>query len=166
MLVNIALLIALEIILTRFLSINTPIVRIGFSFLPVAVTAILYGPFPAAIGAVIADLIGANLFPSGPFFPGFTLNAALTGIIFGLFLHRKEIKIRHIVGASLTITLVITLGLTPLWLNIMYGKAFIPLVISRITQALLLFPIHILTIYVIDKRVLSMPMMLRERRVD
>ena len=43
-LVVLAFLIALEIILTRFCSIQTPIVRIGFGFLPVAMMGILYGP--------------------------------------------------------------------------------------------------------------------------
>ena len=36
---TIALLIAVEILLSRFLSIATPIVKIGFSFLPIAMIA-------------------------------------------------------------------------------------------------------------------------------
>ncbi len=165
-LVYIALLVALEIVLTRFLSINTPLVRIGFQFLPIAIMGILFGPVPAAIGAVIADLIGATLFPSGPFFPGFTLNAALNGVIFGLFLHRKEIKLAHIIGAAVTITLVITLGLTPLWLSILFGKAFIPLMMSRIVQAAFMLPVMVLTIYVVQKRVLTLPLLMKERRAN
>ncbi|MBK5246006.1 MAG: ECF transporter S component [Peptostreptococcaceae bacterium] len=43
-LITIGLFIALEIILTRFLSINTPFIRIGFGFLPVAMLGIMYGP--------------------------------------------------------------------------------------------------------------------------
>ena len=43
-LVIMAFLIALEIVLTRFCSINTPILRIGFGFLPVAMLGIMYGP--------------------------------------------------------------------------------------------------------------------------
>ena len=55
--VNIALLIALQIVLSRFLSINTPFIRIGFSFIPLAAIGMLYGPLWGAAGAVIADLI-------------------------------------------------------------------------------------------------------------
>ena len=43
-LVIMAFLIAMEIILTRFCSINTPILRIGFGFLPVAMMGIMFGP--------------------------------------------------------------------------------------------------------------------------
>ena len=41
-LVIMAFLIAMEIILTRFCSINTPILRIGFGFLPVAMMGIMF----------------------------------------------------------------------------------------------------------------------------
>ena len=44
-LVEISLLIALEVILTRFCSINTATLRIGFGFLPIAIIAMMYGPF-------------------------------------------------------------------------------------------------------------------------
>ena len=85
-LVVLAFLIALEIILTRFCSIQTPIVRIGFGFLPVAMMGILYGPIWAGIGYAIGDLLGMLIFPSAAYFPGFTLTAFLTGMIFGFFL--------------------------------------------------------------------------------
>ena len=48
-LIQISLLIAIEVILTRFCSINTPIVRIGFGFLPIAIIAMMYGPLSAGI---------------------------------------------------------------------------------------------------------------------
>ena len=40
--VTVALLVALDVILTRFLSIQTQFLRIGFGFLPVAVAGIAY----------------------------------------------------------------------------------------------------------------------------
>ena len=89
-LVVLAFLIALEIILTRFCSIQTPIVRIGFGFLPVAMMGILYGPIWAGIGYAIGDLLGMLIFPSAAYFPGFTLTAFSTGMIFGFFLKGKE----------------------------------------------------------------------------
>ncbi|WP_313470196.1 folate family ECF transporter S component, partial [Carnobacterium sp.] len=59
----IGLLMALDIILTRFVAIETPIVRIGFGFLPVAIIAMLYGPWIAGIAAAITDFMGIMLFP-------------------------------------------------------------------------------------------------------
>lgn len=35
--------IAMEVILSRFLSIQTPIVKFGFSFLPIAAASIMFG---------------------------------------------------------------------------------------------------------------------------
>jgi len=89
-LVVLAFLIALEIILTRFCSIQTPIVRIGFGFLPVAMMGILYGPLWAGIGYAAGDVLGMLIFPSAAYFPGFTLTAFLTGIIFGFSSREKR----------------------------------------------------------------------------
>ena len=51
----IALLTALEIVLSRFLSISMWNTKIGFSFLPIAVAAILFGPLAAGtVGALAA----------------------------------------------------------------------------------------------------------------
>lgn len=69
-LVILAFLIALEIILTRFCSIQTPIVRIGFGFLPVAMMGILYGPIWAGIGYAIGDLLGHADLPISSVLPG------------------------------------------------------------------------------------------------
>ena len=75
--------VALSVVLSKLVSINISFLRIGFGFLPIAVLAILYGPAVAAIGYALADLIGAWLLPTGQFFPGFTVSAILTGLIFG-----------------------------------------------------------------------------------
>ena len=67
--VTCALLVALQVILARFLSINTTFVVVNFSFLAVALAGILFGPlWGMAVGGV-SDLVGASLFPFGAFFP-------------------------------------------------------------------------------------------------
>ena len=88
-LVEISLLIALEVILTRFCSINTATLRIGFGFLPIAIIAMMYGPLSAGVAYALGDLLGMMIFPNGSYFPGFTLTAFLTGVIYGLVLYRK-----------------------------------------------------------------------------
>ncbi len=128
------LLIAMDVILTRFLSINTPVTRIGFAFIARVIAAIVLGPVPAAVAAGISDFIGAIAFPSGAYFPGFTLTAALFGLIYGLFLHKKVTPAR-VVGAVLTSQLVCSLGLNTLWLSIMTGSSFAALFVTRLLQA-------------------------------
>jgi ECF transporter S component (folate family) len=127
----IGFLIALEIIFTRFLSINTPIVRIGFGFLPVAIVAVLYGPLWAGVAYAIGDVIGALLFPTGAFFPGFTLTAFLTGITFGFFLYGKRISWKTVLPASLIVCILLNLCLDTIWLHILLGQGVWALIPSR-----------------------------------
>ena len=89
-LVTLSVLIAIEMILSRFLSISAWNIKIGFSFVPIAIAAIAYGPVEAGIVGGVGDLVGALLFPIGAYFPGFTLTAFLTGAVFGLFLHKRQ----------------------------------------------------------------------------
>ena len=155
-LVVMAFLIALEIILTRFCSINTPILRIGFGFLPVAMAGILYGPVWAAIGYAVGDILGMLIFPSGGYFPGFTVTALLTGFVFGFFLHGKEkITWKNVLPASLIVILAFNLGLDTLWLSIMMGDAFIALLPTRILKCAVMLPVHIILIPLVWNRILS-----------
>ena len=51
------LLVAVEIVLSRFCSINAWDLKIGFSFLPVAVAAMRLGPLEAAVVAAVEELV-------------------------------------------------------------------------------------------------------------
>ncbi len=134
-LLTIALLMAAELILTRFLSIDTPIVRIGFGFLPIAIIAILYGGGWAGLAYAIGDILGSTLFPKGAPFPGFTLSAFLTGLVFGIFFHKKPITWKTALPASLIIAICIDLILNTYWLSILMGKGFLVLMPARILKA-------------------------------
>ena len=152
-LIQISLLIAIEIILTRFCSIQTPIVRIGFGFLPIAIIGMMYGPLSAGVAYAIGDLLGVALFPTGSFFPGFTITAFLTGIVYGVFLYNKPKTWPRIIGAVLTVCLVINLGLDTLWLSILMGKGYIALLPTRIMKAVLMIPVQTFIIGIIWKKV-------------
>ena len=92
-LIILALLVAMEVVLNRFLSINTAGWKIGFAFIPPTMAAILYGPVESAIVYALSDFLGAMLFPIGPYHPGFTVCAALMGIVAGLFLNKRPFSI-------------------------------------------------------------------------
>ena len=61
-------LIATEVVLSRFLSISLWNLKIGFAFVPVVIAAIRLGPIKSGIVAALADFVGATLFPIGPYF--------------------------------------------------------------------------------------------------
>lgn len=148
-LVIMGVLIAMDVILTRFLSIQTPITRIGFAFVARVIAAIILGPLQAAAVGGIADFVGMLAFPSGTYFPGFTLTAAMFGLIYGLFLHKKVTPVR-IVGAVVTSQIVCSLGLNTLWLTIMTGSSFLALLSTRLIQALVTGAVQIVTIFVLQ----------------
>ncbi len=68
-----------------------PYIRIGISGLPNQVVAFLFGPGVGMIFGAMLDIIKYLLKPTGPFFPGFTLSAALGGMIYGLFLYGRKL---------------------------------------------------------------------------
>lgn len=138
-------LIAIEIVLSRFLSINAWNLRIGFSFVPIAIAGMLLGPLSAGIVAAVADVLGAILFPTGPFFPGFTLTAFLTGVIWGIFLYRKQTPLR-ILFAVLINQLILSFLLNSLWISVLYGSPFMPLLATRIIQTAILIPVQFIVI--------------------
>ena len=154
-LIILGLFIALEIILTRFLSIHTPIVRIGFGFLPIAMLGIMYGPVWAAAAYAIGDLIGIMLFPSGPFFPGFTLSAALTGLTYGIILYKKPITWKRVLIAAAIVCLGINLILDTLWLYILMDTAVIGMLPARVIKVSVMLVVQTLTIPLIWNRYLK-----------
>ncbi|MBC6695914.1 folate family ECF transporter S component [Terrisporobacter mayombei] len=152
-LVQISLLITLQIILTRYCSIQTPIVRISFGFVPVVIIAMLYGPVSCGIANGIADIIGVMLFPTGAFFPGFTLNAILAGVIYGIFLYNKPATWSRVLCALAVISIVVNLGLGTYWLSIMMGKGFIALLPARIFKEIVIIPVRAIVIGIIWKKI-------------
>lgn len=147
--------IALSVVLSKLVSINISFLRIGFGFLPIAVLAILYGPAVAAIGYGVADLLGAWLFPTGTFFPGFTVSAVLTGLIFGFVLYNKEVTIKRALIASALVCLGVNLLLNTYWLTFLLGKGFKVLLASRAVKEIVAIPVMTLLITVTDRYVLK-----------
>ena len=90
------------------------------------------------------------LFPTGPYFPGFTLNAFLTGAVFGLFLHKK-ITTERILGAVAVNQLILSLFVQTLWISITYGAPYAALLPTRITQCLVLIPVQLIALQFLGK---------------
>ena len=142
-LIILSMLTALEIVLNRFLSINAWNLKIGFSFVPVVIAAMLYGPAGGACVAALGDFLGAVLFPIGPFFPGFTFTALLTGLVFGFFLHRKQTPVRTVIAVLIN-QLGLSFLLNTFWISVLYGAPFYPTLLSRIPQCAILIPVQII----------------------
>lgn len=145
MLVTMALLVAMNIVLTRLLSIDIGPVRIGVGFIPIALGAMMYGPVPGAIIAVVADVVGAILQGKGYWF-GFSLSAALLGTSYGLFLYGKEKSYRAITLCVVLQAVLIDALLGALWHNLFAGTPYIGALVARSLDALAMIPVKIILI--------------------
>lgn len=158
--VTAALLVALSIVASRLLSINTPIIRIGFGWLPILLAGLLYGPGWGFIVGAIADFIGANLFPFGPYFPGFTLSAGLSGAIVPVLLGRDRWRSSYwkLLGAIAISEVVTSVILNTYWLMIITGKTAFALLPLRGLNAAVMIPVMASITFALRQGVLrSMP---------
>ncbi|MBO4446114.1 MAG: folate family ECF transporter S component [Clostridia bacterium] len=144
------MLIALYVVLNRFLSINVWNLSIGLTFLPLAVAGMVLGPVKAGIVGALSDFIGAMLFPFGPFFPGFTLTAFLKGLTYGLLLYKKQ-NILLIVAAEVIVQGILSLFLQSYWISYLYGSPYWAVVTSRFVQVGPLFVVETLLIFLLSK---------------
>lgn len=141
--------IALEVVLSRFLSI--PIgttLKFGFNFVPICVAAYLYGPVASLIVGGLGDFLGAVMFPSNTFYYGFTLTALLTGLIFGLFLHKKYNFVRILLSV-LIVQIALTIFLDALWFNIYYGSPYTVMLATRAIKAGVMVVVQCVTLNLI-----------------
>lgn len=153
-----AMLLSILIVLSRFFSIKSSFLVISFSFIPMMLAGIYLGPKYSTIIAALGDLIGAILFPFGAYFPGFTITAGLMGFIYGVFLYKKPEEERKNFKfiIQLIISSIIVLGgikilLESIFLNVIYGKAYLAVIASRFTTQAIMLPVQVITIFVLEK---------------
>lgn len=148
-LTGVAMFVALNVILNYFNIMIGNTLRIGISFLPIAVCGMLYGPVIGGIAGALGDVVGFITKPIGYYFVGFTISAFVVGFLFGLLLYRKPITLVRVAGTVLLYTIIISLILSPIWLFIMYGSPLFA--IPRIYKAVLQYPINLVMVYTVTK---------------
>ena len=128
------------------------VLELNFGFVPLAVAGMLFGPVSAVLVGIVGDIVGAAIFSAGDFYFGYTLTAALTGLFYGLFLHKPAEGKRRVVLvliAQALVSLVCFAGLNTLWAWQMgYGRseAYIR---TRLLVNLVAYPIYCLTVLLI-----------------
>ncbi len=145
MITYLAVLTAMEIVLNRFFSFNVWNQKIGLSFIPVVLAAMMFGSLAGGIVGALGDLMGAVLFPIGPYFPGFTVVAFLQGGLFGVLLYRKYSFPRVLAAAALA-QIGCTLLLNTGNISFLYGSPYWPLFATRLFQAGLVFLFQVIVI--------------------
>lgn len=143
---------ALYIVLYAFKIPLAPESRVSLTFLPIVAAGYLLDPVAAMLTGIIGDVVGSLLFPQGAYFFGFTVSAAVNGLIYGLFFFRakKRFILRAIISNFLSVV-IISLFLNTLWASMLYGKAFWVCFWSRVIKNIVVFPIQtILSIFIVN----------------
>ena len=119
-----AMLIALGIVLKTVTIYLSSTLKISFTFIPEAITAIILGPFATIIQAALTDVIGIILFPTdGGFIPHFTVSAIVSGIITG-FVFNKKLTLKRIVLSRILVNAIVYIILNSIWMEQVYNLPF------------------------------------------
>ena len=117
-----AMLTAIGIILGFFKIPVNQLIEIRFGSLPICMAGMLFGPGVGGIVGALCDIGGYLVKPTGPFFPGFTVSSALSGILYGLILHGKKLTLPRIAFSQVVHMVVVGVIMNSYWLNLLYFK--------------------------------------------
>lgn len=141
----VSMLLAIQIILGLFTIPVSNSIHITFDYVPLCLTSILFGPVPAMLTGALSDLIVFLIKPTGPFNPGFTLSAALSGLIYSLFLYRSEnAGIGKFALARLSVVLICNICLNSCLLIALYGQGAFAWIPGRILKNAIEYPVSLL----------------------
>ncbi len=139
-----ALLCALAILLEQFQIPISQSLYISVSFVAVGLCSLLTGPLMAVPCGVIVDLVGFALHPTGPFFPGYTLTAVLSAVVYALFFYRVKLTFGRVMAAKGIVNLFINTLLGSVWRVVLYGNSpFLYYICSSGIKNLILFPLEV-----------------------
>lgn len=141
------MLLALSVVLSFFSIQVNQYVKVGFTMLPMSVLGMFFGPVPAALAGAARDIIGYLIKPSGVYFPGFTFNALLGGMFYGLLFYKGQAKLWRVLVAKALIMAIINVGFTSVWLYILYQQAVSAYLPMRLVKNLIMYPIECAMVY-------------------
>lgn len=149
----------ISLIFTRFFAtylvvLGSNSVRISLGNLPLYLAGLLLGPLAGGLAGIGADLMGMLFFPSGAYFPGFTLTACLSAVIPALLKKKmkSEIKWPQICGILMITETICSVGLNTLWLHILYGIPYFPLLPPRILVTAIMVAVNTLLLAPLYRR--------------
>ena len=117
--------------------------RVYFGYLAMALCGWVCGPVLACLTGIAADLIGFMIFPSGPFFAGYTLTAALGGLLYGLFLYRRPVTLWRLLLCKLTVNVLCNIGLNTVWSAVLFSKGYLFYLGQSIVKNIVMLPVEV-----------------------
>lgn len=121
-----AMLIAIGVLLGYLSRVVNPVMSLPFlrfSLAPAAVMlagALLGWKYGAVIGA-LTDVLTFLAYPTGAYFPAFTLTMALYGVLAGVFFYRKQSSVLRTTLLVILIQTLLSACLNTMWNVVLYG---------------------------------------------
>ncbi len=128
-----------------------PYIKIGFSGIPNRLVDYLFGPVIGGCFGGMLDLLKYIIKPSGQFFPGFTFDAILAGVLYGCMFYQKPFTLRRVLAAKFIVVLICNVFFNTLWISMLYGKAFMVLLPARVLKNLIMWPIDSVLLFSIGR---------------
>ena len=131
-----AMMLALRVILGMFANSLLPFlpyVKVGLTFIPIVIVAILYGPVCAGVVSGAGDILSIILLnPTGfAITPGITLSCVLEGIIYGVVLYLTELRLYKAIIAKAAVLILCSIPLNTLVLHLLYNAPFLEILWYR-----------------------------------
>lgn len=143
-----ALLLALSVVVNQFSFYVGP-VKIGVGSLISAMLGCFYGPVAGAFAAGVGDIVKYVIRPDGAFFFGYTLNAMLGGMFYGIFFYKMRVTVLRTVSVKLLINMVVNALLGTVWYSMLYGKGFMALIKPRLLANLTKIPVESIVLMIL-----------------
>lgn len=144
-------LLALNICLSSIYIPVGPNLRIYITFIINMFIATQFSYPICLIYAVVEDILSFFIFPSGSFFFGYTLTAALSISIYWLFLHKK-VTIQRAMISKFCVNMFINVLLGSLWSYMLYSKGYLYYLGNSVVKNLILFPIEATIFFILNKQ--------------
>lgn len=125
--------------------------RIGFGFVTQPIVAVLFGPLLCLMTGIAQDVLSYLLNPVGGYIPAYSLCVGISGMIYGLMLYRKPVKLWRVAVAKILVIVFANILLNSIALAPTVGTGFVGILPARIIKNLLLFPIETVVSYLILK---------------
>lgn len=153
-----ALLVALAIVIKMFdVYIIPGVLRVSFSYIPIALCSFVTGPLVAIPCGILADVVGVFWRGEQIFF-GYTISAMVQSVILALFFYRKEtITLPRIMGARACVNLLVNVLMSSAWRYMMAGGEYFFYVFTSGLKNLIMLPFEVI-ILVIFLRALIPPL--------
>lgn len=143
------LLIAIGIILGQFSIQISQSTKIGISFIATQLTSMLFGPVVGGIMGGVSDILKFIIKPTGNFLIGYTINAMVGPILYGIMLYKKPISFWRILFSKAVVAVLVNLLLGCYWQYLYFGAAIVAILPGKVLQQLIQVPIQSVLFYIV-----------------